>query len=107
MTQTKMKVIRGDELKEFCENYSRPKGEDGKLIKCKNYTVEQLSDFRRWTNYKYRLQPEKQIIANEAARLAHYKRKDRESDYQQKRYLEKVGILTRPRKQILDLSTLN
>jgi hypothetical protein len=37
-TTNKIKVIRGDNLKVFCENYKRPIGADGKLIKCKDYT---------------------------------------------------------------------
>jgi len=107
---TKMKIIRGDELKEFCDNYSRPKGEDGKLIKCKDYTKEQLSDFRRVCNYNYRLNPQKQALANESARLAHHKRKTINESYQRDKYLNKIGgQYSRPRmtKNFLDLSALD
>ena len=84
-------------LKHF-KSYTRPKGEDGKLIKCKNYTKEQLSEFRRYCNYNYRLQPEKQALANESARLAHHKRKEVEESYQRDKYLKKIGgQYTRPR----------
>ena len=105
-----MKIIRGDELKTFCESYTRPVGLDGKLIKCKNYTVEQLSEFRRYCNYNYRLKPEKQALANESARLAHHKRKEVEENYQRKRYLEKIGGTyrnTKMTKNFLDLNALD
>ena len=110
MSTTKAKVIRGDELKTFCESYTRPKGEDGKLIKCKNYNKEQLSDFRRYCNYNYRLQDEKRALANESARLAHHKRKEVEEDYQRKRYLEKIGGTyrnTKMTKNFTDMSVLD
>jgi len=106
----KAKVIRGNELRIFAESYTRPKGENGKLIKCKDYTKEQLSEFRRYCNYNYRLQPEKQVLANESARLAHHKRKEIEEDYQRKRYLEKIGGTyknTKMTKDFLDLNALD
>ena len=110
MSTTKAKIIRGNELKVFCESYKRPIGTDGKLIKCKNYTKEQLSDFRRYCNYNYRLQDEKRVLANESARLAHHKRKETEESYQRDKYLKKIGgQYTRPRmtKQFLDLNALD
>jgi len=106
-TTNKIKVIRGDNLKVFCENYNRPKGEDGKLLKVREYTKEQLSDFRRYCNYNYRSQPEKQALANESARLAHHKRKEIEEDYQRKRYLEKIGGTYRNTKMTKDFLDLN
>jgi len=110
MSTTKMKVIRGDALKEFCESYTRPKGENGKLIKCKDYTREQLSEFRRYCNYNYRLQDEKRVLANESARLAHHKRKTVNESYQRDNYLRKIGgSYSRPRmtKNFLDLYALD
>ena len=110
MSTNKMKIVRGDELKQFCESYKKPIGTDGKLIKCKNYNKEQLSDFRRYCNYNYRLNPEKQALANECARLAHHKRKEIEEDYQRKRYLEKLGGTyknTKMTKKFTDMSVLD
>jgi hypothetical protein len=110
MSTTKAKIIRGEELKTFCESYTRPKGEDGKLIKCKNYTKEQLSEFRRYCNYNYRLQPEKQALANESARLAHHKRKETQESYQRDKYLKKIGgtySRIRMTKDFTDLNALD
>ena len=110
MSTTKIKVIRGDELKVFCESYTRPKGDDGKLIKCKDYTKEQLSEFRRVCNYNYRLNPEKQSLANESALRCHHRRKEIDEDYQRKRYLVKIGgQYRRPKmtKDFTDLSALD
>jgi len=107
---TKMKVIRGDELKLFCENYKKPVGQDGKLLKVREYNKDQLSDFRRVCNYNYRLNPEKQALSNESARLAHHKRKTVNESYQRDNYLKKIGgQYTRPRmtKNFLDLSALD
>ena len=104
---TKIKVIRGDELKTFAENYKRPIGADGKLLKVRQYNKEQMSDFRRVCNYNYRIKDDKRALANESALRCHHTRKKIEEDYQRKRYLGKVGILTRPRKQFLDLNALD
>ena len=83
--------LYGDELQKWCENYIRPVRDDGQKLKCKDYTKEQLSEFRRWTNYRYRLQPEKQVIANEAARLRHHTRKKEDESYQRNAYLNRIG----------------
>ena len=107
---TKIKVIRGDELKTFAENYTRPKGDDGKLLKCREYNKEQLSEFRRYCNYNYRLKPEKKTLANESARLAHHKRKETNESYQRDNYLRKIGgTYRRPTmtKDFTDLSALD
>jgi hypothetical protein len=106
-TKAKTKIIRGEELKTFCESYTKPIGLDGKILKVREFNKEQLSDFRRVCNYNYRLNPEKQALANESALRCHHKRKEIEDDYQRKRYLGKVGMLTRPRKQFLDMSALD
>jgi hypothetical protein len=107
---TKIKVIRGDQLKEFAESYKRPVGSDGKLIKCREYTKEQLSEFRRYCNYNYRSKPEKQALANESARLAHHKRKENNESYQRDNYLKRIGgTYSRPKmtKGFLDLNALD
>jgi len=107
---SKQQIIRGKNLKEFCESYTKPVGLDGKLLKVREYSKEQLSDFRRVCNYNYRLNPEKQQLANESARLAHHKRKTINESYQRDNYLKKIGgEYTRPRmtKNFLDLSALD
>lgn len=107
---TKTKVIRGDNLKTFAENYKRPVGADGKLLKCREYNKEQLSEFRRYCNYNYRLKPEKQALANESARLAHHKRKETNESYQRDAYLHRIGgTYRRPTmtKDFLDLNALD
>ena len=104
------KVIYGNDLKAFCENYKRPIGIDGKLLKVREYNKEQMSDFRRVCNYNYRLKPEKQALANESARLAHHKRKTVNESYQRDNYLHRIGgTYSRPRmtKGFLDLSALD
>lgn len=106
----KSKVIRGDDLKIFAENYTRPKSADGKLIKCREYNKEQLSEFRRYCNYNYRIKPEKQALANESARLAHHKRKTVNESYQRDNYLKRIGgTYSRPSmtKDFLDLNALD
>lgn len=104
------KRIYGDELQKFCEKYTRPVGADGKFIKCKNYTKEQLSDFRRWTNNNYRLKPEKQELANQSALRCHHTRKKIEENYQRSAYLNRIGgIYRRPHvtKDFLDFNKLD
>lgn len=110
MSTTKAKVIRGDQLKEFAESYKRPVGSDGKLIKCREYTKEQLSEFRRYCNYNYRIKDDKRALANEAARLAHHKRKETNESYQRDAYLHRIGgTYRRPTmtKDFLDLNALD
>mgnify|MGYP003646319682 CR=1 FL=1 len=107
---TKTKVIRGDDLKAFCESYTKPIGSDGKLLKVREFNKVQLSDFRRVCNYNYRLNPEKQALANESARLAHHKRKTVNESYQRDNYLKKIGgTYSRPRMthNFLDLNALD
>ena len=106
----KSKIIRGDDLKIFAENYTRPKGDDGKLLKCREYSKEQLSDFRRVCNYNYRLKPEKQALANESALRCHHKRKETNESYQRDNYLHRIGgTYRRPKmtKGFLDLNDLD
>lgn len=107
MSTTKSKVIRGKELQEFCENYTRPIGADGKFIKCREYTKEQLSDFRRWTNNNYRLQPKKQELANQSALRCHHNRKKIEEDYQRNAYLHRIGGTYRRPHVTKDFLTFN
>jgi hypothetical protein len=80
------------------------------LIKCKDYDKEQLSEFRRYCNYNYRIKPEKQALANESARLAHHKRKTVNESYQRDNYLHRIGgTYRRPKmtKGFLDLNALD
>ena len=110
MSTSKTKVIRGDQLKEFAESYKRPVGADGKLIKCREYTKEQLSEFRRYCNYNYRIKDDKRALANESARLAHHKRKETNESYQRDNYLHRIGgTYRRPKmtKNFLDLNALD
>jgi len=110
MSTIKTKIVRGDNLKEFCESYKKPVGPDGKFLKVREYTKQQLSDFRRVCNYNYRLNPEKQALANECALRCHHKRKETQESYQRDKYLKKIGgQYTRPRmtKNFLDLNALD
>ena len=50
--------LSNDELKIFYENYKKPLNPDGTMKLTKNYTVEELSDYRRIYNYKWRLKDE-------------------------------------------------
>jgi hypothetical protein len=107
---SKQQIIRGKNLKDFCESYTKPIGLDGKLLKVREYSKEQLSDFRRVCNYNYRLQDEKRELANESALRCHHKRKETEESYQRDKYLKKIGgQYTRPRmtKNFLDLNALD
>jgi len=50
--------MSNDELKIFYENYKKPLNPDGTMKLTKYYTVEELSDYRRIYNYKWRLKDE-------------------------------------------------
>lgn len=50
--------MTNDELKIFYENYKKPLNADGTMKLTKNYTVDELSDYRRIYNYKWRLKDE-------------------------------------------------
>lgn len=107
MSTTKSKVIRGDDLKIFAQSYKRPVGADGKLLKVREYSKEQLSDFRRWTNYNYRLKPQKQELANQSALRCHHNRKKIEEDYQRNAYLHRIGGTYRRPHVTKDFLTFN
>ena len=47
--------MTNEELKIFYENYKKPVNPDGTMKLTKNYTIEELSDYRRIYNYKWRL----------------------------------------------------
>lgn len=50
--------LSNDELKIFYNNYKKPLNFDGTMKLTKNYTTEELSDYRRHYNYKWRLNDE-------------------------------------------------
>ena len=70
-----------DELKIFYENYKKPLNSDGTMKLTKNYTVEELSDYRRIYNHKWRLKEENKEKAKTLA-LAWYHRLENGGVYQ-------------------------
>jgi hypothetical protein len=69
------------ELKHFYENYKKPLNPDGTMKLTKNYTKEELSDYRRVYNHKWRLKEENKEKAKTLA-LAWYHRLDNGGIYQ-------------------------
>lgn len=50
--------MKSEELINFCENYKKPLNPDGTMKLTKNYTPEELSDYRRIYNHKWRMKDE-------------------------------------------------
>ena len=50
--------MKSEELNKFYENYTKPLNPDGTMKLTKNYTPEELSDYRRIYNHKWRLKDE-------------------------------------------------
>jgi len=50
--------MKSEELNKFYETYTKPLNPDGTMKLTKNYTVEELSDYRRIYNHKWRMKDE-------------------------------------------------
>ena len=84
--------LSSEELKHFYENYQKPKNPDGTLKLTKNYTVEELSDYRRIYNHKWRLKEENKEKAKTLA-LAWYHRLENGGAYQKQIRMNKKKLI--------------
>lgn len=81
--------LSNDELKIFCQNYTKPLNPDGTMKLTKNYTVEELSDYRRIYNHKWRMKDENKEKVRVLA-LNWYHRLDDGGAYQKQMRMNRV-----------------